>query len=181
MQQASLIPEVQPFIEFSVSGAPPTQGSKVTRISGKRVKRGNDVWVRNPVASMIDQSDLKTKTLPKNRLKNWKQRVTAAAYEEFANGLIGPINPWRGAIMLECEFVLPRSDTHYTPVGRVLKKSAPTVPPLDLDKLLRAVGDSLSKVVYRDDVQIISFGGSGKRFANSLAAIGGVHVKVTRL
>lgn len=180
--QPALFTEPQPFIEFSVNGAPVCQGSKIALVSGKRVRRGKDVWVRNPIASMVDQSDRPTKTRPeRNRLKTWKRRVSDAAYEAFADGLIGPINPWRGAIMLECEFVIPRSDTHYTPVGRQLKKSAPTVPPLDLDKLLRAVGDSLSKVVYRDDVQVISFGGSTKRFADSLAAIGGVHVKVTKL
>lgn len=182
MQQVEFITEVQPFIEFSVSGAPLPQGSKVALVSGKRVMRGKDVWVKNPIASMVEQSDRKTKTQPiRNRLKTWKQRVSAAAYKEFANGLVGPINSWRGPILLECEFVLPRSDTHYTPVGRVLKKSAPTVPTGDLDKLIRAVGDALSKVVYRDDVQIVGFGNSTKRFADKLSAIGGVHVRVTKL
>lgn len=181
MQQPELIAAVQPSIEFSVCGAPLPQGSKVALVSGRRVRRGKDVWVKNPIASIVDQSDRKTKTQPRNRLKHWRQRIAAEAYREFANGLIGPINPWRGAIMLECEFVIPRIDGHYTPVGRKLKKSAPTVPRGDLDKLIRAVGDALSKVVYWDDVQIVGFGSSTKRFATSLAAIGGVHVKVTKL
>lgn len=182
MSQISLIAEVQPFIEFSVNGAPVCQGSKIALVSGKRVRRGKDVWVKNPIASMVEQSDRPTKTRPeKNRLKTWKRRVADAAHRAFADGLIGPINPWRGAIMLECEFVIPRSYTHYTPVGRQLKKSAPTVPGGDLDKYIRAVGDALSRVVYRDDVQTISFGKSTKRFADRLSAIGGVHVKVTKL
>ena len=83
--------------------------------------------------------------------------------------------------MLECEFVIPRSNTHYTKVSKVLRRGAPTVPPGDLDKMFRAVGDALSKVVYRDDVQIVSTGKTTKRFAKKRTAIGGVYVKVTQL
>ena len=87
---------------------------------------------------------------------------------------------WLGPILLECEFVLPRSPSHYTSKGN-LTKNAPTIPQNDLDKLIRAVGDALSKVVYYDDVQVVGFGESTKRFAKNAKAIGGVRVKVTQL
>jgi Holliday junction resolvase RusA-like endonuclease len=55
------------------------------------------------------------------------------------------------------------------------------IPPLDFDKMIRAVGDALSKVVYRDDKQITCFDGSTKRFSETAAGKGGVFVKVRAL
>lgn len=160
MNQAALITETQASlpIEFAVAGVPVPQGSKTAYVRGGR-------------AVLVDVSNKKTKTLPANRLKHWRERIAKTAQSQMHGEL------WSGPIILECEFVMPRSPSHYTPKG-ALKKSAPTVPQKDLDKLIRAVGDALSKVVYRDDVQIVSFGESTKRFAKTRDAIGGVRVKV---
>lgn len=54
-----------------------------------------------------------------------------------------------GAVELEVMFYLERPAS----VSRT-KRPQPTVPP-DVDKLIRAVGDALTNVVYDDDSQII--------------------------
>lgn len=186
MTQPALIAEAMPVIEFSVAGKPVPQGSKIGLVSGKRVKDGRDVWVRNPMVSMVDQADRKTTTQPAGRLKRWKALIEAKADYVARGSLLGPVRLWQGPVQLECEFVLPRSPSHFTKKGN-LTKSAPRVPVGDLDKLIRAVGDALSKVVYRDDVQVVSFGNSTKRFARGLADakgrpfIGGVRIKVTQI
>lgn len=154
-----------PVIEFSIAGAPIPQGSKSVAMRGGK-----------PV--LMDQQDMKTKTQPAGRLKAWKALIADKATREMSDFEYWEV--WSGPIMLECVFVMPRSPSHFTGKG-ALKKGAPMVPQKDLDKLIRAVGDALSKVVYRDDVQIISFGASTKRFAKSRDAIGGVYVKVSCL
>ena len=158
MTQSALFADELPAIEFSVAGAPVPQGSKAAFVVAGR-------------AVLVDVANRKTKTMPANRLKDWRAAIAAKASKEFSGEL------WAGPILLECIFVMPRSPSHFTKKG-VLTKGAPMVPQKDLDKLIRAVGDSLSKVVYRDDVQIVSFGESTKRFAESRGGVGGVFVKV---
>ena len=62
------------------------------------------------------------------------------------------VNGWAmasGPVELEVMFYLDRPSSVST-----VKRPYPTVAP-DTDKLLRAVGDSLSGVIYDDDAQII--------------------------
>ncbi len=173
MSQLPLINEELPVIVFSVTGTPITQGSKVARVVGKRFKVGNKWAVLEPRAVLIEQSDMKTKTQGSNRLAKWRKKVLAAATRQMDKQ-----EPWGCEVELSCDFVFPRSNTHYTPVGRQLKKSAPTIPPKDLDKLIRAVGDSMSKVVYVDDRLITQHGQMRKRYADRLGAAGGVYIRV---
>jgi len=159
--QQPIAKQVPRVIEFAVKGAPLTQGSKVA-------------FVINGRAIMHEMSDKKTKSRPKNALKIWRQRIAnAATYGGLAMG-------WTGAILLECEFVFPRFKSHFTAKG-TLASGAPMIPREDLDKLIRAVGDALSGVVYEDDRQITGFGASTKRFAKTREAIGGVRIRVTEL
>lgn len=123
---------------------------------------------------MTDMANRKTKTRPKGALTEWKGRVSKAARESF----IG--EPWRGPIELECTFFFARAKSHYTSKGE-LRKGAPVVPRGDLDKLIRAIGDALSKVIYADDVQIVSFGKTTKRFTQETFGVGGVDVTVRAL
>lgn len=65
-----------------------------------------------------------------------------------------------GAIHLDAVFTFPRPKAHYR-TGRhagELRPSAPLVHSSrpDLDKLLRAVGDALTGIVWRDDSQVAS-------------------------
>jgi len=73
--------------------------------------------------------------------------------------------PWKatgllaGPLRLRVVFVFPRPAAHFG-TGRNqgrLKPSAPLYCPTrpDLDKLLRAVGDALTGVVFRDDAQLV--------------------------
>ena len=162
MTQIALIPGAAPLaIEFSVAGEAMPQGSKTG-------------YIINGMVVLVDVADKKTKKRKAGALKRWRASIAAKATAAFDGEL------WQGPIMLECTIAMPRSPSHFTSKGN-LTKSAPMVPQKDLDKLLRAVGDALSKVVYRDDVQIVSFGASTKRFAKTRDGDGGVFVKVTRL
>lgn len=162
MTQVDLIPAAKSSIEFSVDGAPLPQGSKTAYVRGGR-------------AVLVDVADKKTKSRPAGALKTWRNRIADAAAVEMSN--LSYWEHWLGPVVLECEFVFKRPPSHFTSKG-ALTKSAPMIPQNDLDKLLRAVGDALTKVVYNDDVQVVGFGSSTKRFANSRQGIGGVYVKV---
>lgn len=89
------------------------------------------------------------------QLKPWRNDVKAAA-----TAAMGSETPSFGPIDLVCHFVFQRPKAHYGTGGRaeILKESAPlfVVKQPDLDKLIRAIGDALTGVVYRDDAQIAS-------------------------
>lgn len=73
------------------------------------------------------------------KLKVWREEVKQAAAKVYQD------EPLTGAIRLEVTFWMPR--------GKTVKRELPTVPP-DGDKLLRAIGDSLTGTIYVDDSQI---------------------------
>jgi len=87
------------------------------------------------------------------KCKPWQAGVTQAA----AAAMKG--EPWRGPVMLTLVFYMPRPKGHYG-TGKnagMLRPSAPvhhTTKP-DLDKLVRAVKDGLTGVVYGDDSQVV--------------------------
>lgn len=84
-------------------------------------------------------------------LKDWRYEVKTTAVLQMAGRsmIVAPT-----AVMLSVEFVLPR------PVSLPKTKATPaaTKKP-DTDKLLRAVCDSLTGVVYADDSQVIDIRG----------------------
>lgn len=136
------------------------QGSKVGVIMGTRVV-------------LIEQNDRKSKTREKNALKSWRNLVGVRAGQAMRS------KPWGCPVKLQCEFVLPRFQSHYTTKGE-LKKDAPVVPRGDLDKYLRAIGDAMTGIVYVDDTQIVRIVAT-KRFSKSKNAVGGVRVKVSQV
>ena len=77
-----------------------------------------------------------------DKLKRWRRAVRWEAGRAMAGG-----PPMPGAVALRVDFYMPR--------GKSVKRQVPSVKP-DLDKLLRAVGDSLTGVVYCDDCRIVS-------------------------
>jgi len=88
-------------------------------------------------------------------LKPWRNDIKVAAFEQM-NGE----PPWAGPVQLRATFVFPRPQSHYRTGKRAgeVKANAPgwkTSAP-DLDKLMRAIGDAMTGVVYRDDAQIVS-------------------------
>ena len=75
-------------------------------------------------------------------LKDWRNLISAAAREQM-NGL----PPLDSPVSVEVAFYLPRPKS--------VKREEPTVKP-DLDKLVRAVLDGLTDIIYRDDAQVTS-------------------------
>jgi crossover junction endodeoxyribonuclease RusA len=116
------------MIEFFVAGKPAPQGSMV---SG-RSKSG---------FNFMRHSNKKTEP--------WRAVVSYTARQEYTG------EPLSGALRMELLFCMPRPKAHYGKHG--LKPNAPywcsTVP--DIDKLIRAVGDSLTGICYLDDKQIV--------------------------
>lgn len=120
-------------IEFFVPGIPKPAGSK-------------RVFINKKTGTPIVTDDCKTG-------RDWKADVKHFAFQEYQ----GP--PLIGPLRLAVHFYMPRPKYHYG-TGRnagVLKASAPswhTVKP-DRTKLLRAVEDALTGVLWADDAQIV--------------------------
>jgi Holliday junction resolvase RusA-like endonuclease len=93
------------------------------------------------------------------RHSTWRNEVTGQARQAMANvGRFG--EPYRGPISCSLTFQFHRPLVHYG-TGKnseVVKASAPSAPvkPPDLDKLTRAIWDSLTSVVWVDDAQVIA-------------------------
>lgn len=87
-------------------------------------------------------------------LKAWRKRVERSA--RLAAATVGGFPRKDQALALNVTFWLERPMT----ITRVY----PTVPP-DLDKLVRAIGDALSGIVYQDDKQLTTIVAI-KRYAN---------------
>lgn len=120
---------------FTVPGVPAPQGSKV------RTKWG--VREDNPA------------TRPWRTAVGWEASALRASIDD--NEQYDPVFPLAGPLSLWVVFFFPRPKNHYGS-GRnanILKPSAPifhTSKP-DGDKLTRAIGDSLTGILVRDDSQ----------------------------
>lgn len=140
------------MISFFVPGIPAPQGSK------KHV--GNGLMIESSKA-----------------LGPWRAKVALEARGRVKQPISGPIR-------LDLRFVMPRPKSHYG-TGRnadQLKHAAPryhTQKP-DLDKLVRAIGDALTGVIYRDDSQIVA-GEYVKSWADGENALYGVCITVIPL
>lgn len=123
-------------IRFTVLGKPVAQGSKRGFARGKHVA----IVENNPGPHAM-----------------WRNRVSLAA--DHARGPDFVL--LEGPIQLAVRFYFQR------PKGQSKAGQAETFCPkhLDLDKLLRAIGDSLSGILYVDDRQIVSFDGTCKLWA----------------
>lgn len=135
-------------IEILVPGQPVPQGSKrvVPTGAGHRVIAGNE-----------------------SRLLPWRAAVTARAAEvmDGAEALSGPVR-------IDVLFLFARPLGHFGK-GRNADALRPSAPYFrdakpDLDKLLRAVFDGLSGVVFRDDAQVADVRAS-KRYGSPSARI----------
>ena len=87
------------------------------------------------------------------RNKPWRDRVVTFAMDHRPKELL------TDAIYLQVDFLMPRPKSHFG-TGKnsaILKKSAPkyhTKKP-DATKLLRALEDALTGVIWRDDEQVV--------------------------
>ena len=124
-------------ITFTVIGLPQPAGSKRAFPFKRRDgKLGVAVSDNNPKA------------------KDWKQAVASAAHAAHnGSGLLD------GPLEVKMLFFLPRPKGHYR-TGRnagTLRESAPLFPTgrPDTQKLARGTTDALTKVIWRDDSQIV--------------------------
>lgn len=122
------------FTAFRVPGIPIPQGSMRAIRSG-----------RNGALVMLSDND---------KLSSWRGDVRDAALRAIAPGPY-PKAPRGEPVRVGVTFHLPRIKAHFTPKGelRDYAPSYPTTKP-DLDKLVRAILDAMTGVVYYDDAQV---------------------------
>lgn len=142
-------------VAFTVYGSPRTAGSKRAFAVRKGGKRIDGKMVGGTFTGRVAVSDDNPKSA------GWKDKVAQVAGEVMAGRPV-----MEGPVMLGLRFYLLRPKGH---VGkRGLRPKAPafhTIKP-DVLKLARAVEDALSKVVYRDDSQIVDYDRLGKRYGS---------------
>jgi crossover junction endodeoxyribonuclease RusA len=85
----------------------------------------------------------------------WRERVAMFAHQAMKQA---GFTPFTGAVTLRSDFVLPR------PKSAPKLKVLPATKRPDADKILRAIGDSLTGICYADDSQIVDIRGT-KRVA----------------
>src|SRR4051812_44229719 len=122
-------------LEFTVHGRPQPAGSKKGFF--------------NPRTSRVVIVDDAKNSRP------WKQQVAGAALDAM-----GDTPMLNGPVELAVTFFLARPKGHYG-TGRnadTLKPSAPEYPTVkpDATKLLRAVEDAMTGIVWRDDAQVVT-------------------------
>ena len=86
-------------------------------------------------------------------LKAWRKAVADAA---LASGWASA-EPMDGPVRLDVTFMFVRPKGHYR-TNHEIKPSAPPFPHTsggDLDKLVRAIGDALTKIAWTDDRRIV--------------------------
>ena len=94
--------------------------------------------------------------------KKWMDKISWFAMKEYGERAI----LHKGKVLLRVAFYLERPKSHYKS-NEQLKSSASKehLKRPDLDKLIRAVQDALTKIIYNDDSQIILLQGT-KHFAD---------------
>lgn len=114
------------------------------RVYGVAVPKGN----MRPLMVKLKATGMKVPILTESNrnVKSWSQLVAHAANE--ALGQVPDAEELTEAVRLSVAFYLPRPKS----LG---KKSLPHLKAPDLDKLVRAVKDALTHVVYADDSQVV--------------------------
>jgi len=147
--------DFSPVVAFDVRGTPATAGSK-------------RAFVNKTTGKPFITDDCK-------RGKEWRATVRATASQNFPfSSLI--VEP----LVLHVEFRLRRPKSHYGTGKNAgqLKASAPVYPTSkpDTTKLLRAIEDALTHVVWRDDAQVIA-----QIVTKNYSAMPGAHVIIYAL
>lgn len=150
--------ESTPLLYFLVEGEPVPQGSKRAFARNGRVYMNEDAGIRHA---------------------SWRREVSAAAHEAAAEAGLGA--PVSSPVYVRLTFYLRRGAGHYG-TGRnerSLRPSAPAYPAKvpDVDKLARAVLDSLTGIAWVDDAQVVSLS-AHKRFVDRFSGAEGVGVDV---
>jgi Holliday junction resolvase RusA-like endonuclease len=135
--------------EITVFGVPSPQGNKTAYVVGKRITWRGQYAVVNPRAVIVEGRAIRRKdgTLSQGRVnfKRWRADVERAARSWAFNAAHAPI---AGPLRVGLTFYLPR------PISIPRHTLYPTKKP-DVDKLARAVLDSLKGSAIDDDSDII--------------------------
>ena len=134
-------------VVFEVWGKPQPAGSK--RAFPVRRKAGGG-WVLTGKVAVTDDNP---------KAKDWQSEVATCAYAAMLRAFGPEPEPLAGALGLAIVFRLRRPKGHFG-TGRnagTVKRSAPALPVVkpDCTKLLRAVEDACTGVVWNDDAQIV--------------------------
>ena len=121
-------------------------------VFGKPAPAGSKRAFYNPKLGRALVVDANTKTKP------WQAEVTAAAVEASERAMLAG-RLIEGPLCLSVDFYEPRPKGHFNSKGELnaqgLRNPFPAKKP-DVTKLVRAIEDALTKVVYRDDAQIVA-------------------------
>lgn len=130
MNVAGLDIRTRSVVSFTVPGIPQPAGSKRAFVN-KHTGR----------VSVVDAA---------KGSRSWKHDVATAAMDAMDGRPV-----LDGPLRLEITFLLPRPKGHYGAKG--VRPSAPSYPAVrpDLTKLVRAVEDALTGIVWRDDAQVV--------------------------
>lgn len=118
-------------IEFFVPGIPRPGGSK--SFMGRS---------KNGKAILIDSSGANG--------KNWRASVAVFARQAYQG------EPLTGSVALQVRFVMPRPKYHFDSKGQIkprYQRASHLIKP-DATKLIRAIEDALTGIVWRDDSQV---------------------------
>lgn len=110
-------------------------------VLGQPVSKGNMSAISLPgkrYSTLIDST---------KGLKQWSRAVWTEAFRNR------PSSPWEGPIRVELEFFMRRPKSLASKVVWMVKKP-------DIDKLVRAVNDAMSGVIYVDDNQVCNISAS---------------------
>lgn len=123
-------------IQFWVPGIPATAGSKMPFTFADK-KTGK----------------IRASMAPANkRQKPWMSMVAMVAAEKYSGPAL------RGAVFITIDFVFPRPKSHFRSgkFSDILKDSAPSfhIQKPDRGKLVRAIEDALTGVIWHDDSQV---------------------------
>ena len=144
-------------IRFEVRGLPIQQGSaRAFVVPGRGGNRSRAIVTHDT----------------RRDLGGWRRLVSDVAQQHAPPGL------WDGPVSVSLEFRLPQPKSRPTTVGRGKNKRSIRIWPdraPDLDKLLRAVVDSLTNIVFRDDSQVV------RVVATKDYGVPGVVVEVSRV
>lgn len=125
-------------------------------VYGKAEPAGSKRAFVNPKTGRAIVTDANAKSRP------WKSQVSDAAIEAMTTGGVDgsrvlELRPLlEGPLLLYITFYLPRPKGHYGKNG--VRPSAPPYPAVrpDTTKLLRAIEDALTGIVWRDDAQVVT-------------------------
>jgi crossover junction endodeoxyribonuclease RusA len=126
-------------------------------VVGKPAPQGSKRPLRNKHTGRIHMVE------SSQRLPNWRADVRAAAEKALTpRRAATAADLWEAPLVVGIQFRLARPKSHYLPANSrrdtpFLRDNAPKHPAgkPDLDKLIRAVLDALTGLVWRDDSQVV--------------------------